>query len=481
MGRFNAVFFLWLFFSQPLMASDFDPDAPLGDKCQAVLCHPDDSAPDTYYVSQSTGSDANAGGRGDPFASIMAGVTRAVPGDTICVAAGLYQEDVEITTSGTADKPIMLDVLAGSEGNVVVDGESLKIHGASHITVRGFKVQNAHNGFRIRGPEDPYGPPAVNIRLVDNTTYNTFSSGVSIWGSKYQEDSGNFDSLNGVLVENTLIELANNGGWDEQITVAKGVRNAHVRYNEITNSALESHGGEGIDFKDGVRDSYIYGNYIHDVTRRAIYVDGGIAEGALTSNIHIFGNYMENIANSTIYVMTEGVGNVDGVYIYNNVINHADNSGIAVYDHPAGAEQRALCEAASLPPCGQINNIEIVNNTVIDANRELWWSNIHINHPLVNGVIRNNLSIGGDGRALRVNGGTTEMLLDNNLCDIDDRRCTIVADPLVTADFKPLPGSPLIDAGVAEGAPAFDFVGAIRPQGAAHDIGAYEYVPESVP
>jgi hypothetical protein len=69
------------------------------------------------------------------------------------------------------------------------------------------------------------------------------------------------------------------------------------------------------------------------------------------------------------------------------------------------------------------------------------------------------------------------MLLDNNLCDIEDSRCTIVADPLVTVDFKPLPGSPLIDAGVAEGAPATDYEGTFRPQGDAIDIGAYEYVP----
>jgi hypothetical protein len=371
----------------------------------------------------------------------------------------------------------MQDVLLGKEGDENIESESVKIHGASHITVPGFKVQNAHNGFRVRGPADPYAPPAENIRLVDNKTYNTFSSGVSIWGSKYQQDSGNFNSLNGVLVENTLIELANNGGWDEQITVAKGVRNAHVRYNEITNSAVESHGGEGIDFKDGVRDSYIYGNYIHDVTRRAIYVDGGVAEGALTSNIHIFGNYLENIENSSIYVMTEGVGNVDGVYIYNNIINGADNSGIAVYDHPAGAEQRALCAAAGLPPCAQIQNIEIVNNTVVDANRELWWANIHINHPDVTGVIRNNLSIGGDDRPIRVKGGTTGMLLDNNLCDIEDSRCAIFADPLVTADFKPMAGSPLIDAGVPDGAPVTDYAGTVRPQGVAVDIGAYEYVP----
>jgi hypothetical protein len=44
-------------------------------------------------------------------------------------------------------------------------------------------------------------------------------------------------------------------------------------------------------------------------------------------------------------------------------------------------------------------------------------------------------------------------------------------------DYKPLPGSPLIDAGVAEGAPATDYEGTVRPQGLAIDIGAYEYIP----
>ena len=43
-------------------------------------------------------------------------------------------------------------------------------------------------------------------------------------------------------------------------------------------------------------------------------------------------------------------------------------------------------------------------------------------------------------------------------------------------DFRLQRGSPAIDAGVADpNAPAVDYVGTVRPQGRAFDIGAYEY------
>jgi len=51
---------------------------------------------------------------------------------------------------------------------------------------------------------------------------------------------------------------------------------------------------------------------------------------------------------------------------------------------------------------------------------------------------------------------------------------SITDDPLLDAEYVPIAGSPAIDAGTAAGAPDHDFDGAPRPQGAAHDIGAYE-------
>jgi hypothetical protein len=459
---------------QLLFAADFDPDLAMDDACQVALCHPDEEALDVFFVDQSAGSDTNTGGIDDPFASIMAAVDLLEPGDSVCIAEGVYEESVVITTSGTAAEPIMFDVLPGSEGDVVIEGNAFEILGASHVTVRGLKVQNANNGFRVRGPADPYGPPAKNIRLINNRTYNTFSSAFSIWGSSFEEDPGNFNSIDGILVEYSHIELANNGGWDEQITVAQGVKNAHIRYNELTNAGEDINGGEGIDFKDGVQDSYIYNNYIHDIKRRAIYVDGGRAQNALTSNIHIFNNRIVDSPSSGIYVMSEGFGNVDGVYIYNNIVNGAKGPGIGVYEHPRGAEHKMWCAWLSLPPCAQIKNIQIINNTVINANSATWRAGIHIDHPDVTGVIRNNISINSYGRPIQVIGGTTEMQVDHNLCDIEDPDCAIVADPKLNWGLKPNPGSPAIDAGSAEGAPETDYSGVVRPQGAGFDIGAVE-------
>ena len=52
------------------------------------------------------------------------------------------------------------------------------------------------------------------------------------------------------------------------------------------------------------------------------------------------------------------------------------------------------------------------------------------------------------------------------------------SDPLLTdpegLDFHLTPGSPAIDAGAASDL-AFDFGGIFRPQGAAIDVGAYEF------
>jgi hypothetical protein len=63
-------------------------------------------------------------------------------------------------------------------------------------------------------------------------------------------------------------------------------------------------------------------------------------------------------------------------------------------------------------------------------------------------------------------------------CDVTDRSLRTAADlgltDLAGGDYRPAPGSRLLDAGWADGFPATDNAGRPRPQGAAPDIGAFE-------
>jgi hypothetical protein len=214
------------------------------------------------------------------------------------------------------------------------------------------------------------------------------------------------------------------------------------------------------------------------LNRRAIYVDGGETSGAMTSNIQIYNNLIIDDPSSAIMIATEGVGEVDGIYIYNNVVLGSDQNGISVYHHPEGS---ALAE---------VKNIHIINNTVIDGGRGgSGWGNIRVNHDTATGVvIRNNITRDGNGFDIKGNSGIGigedyRVEVSNNLCR--DSFCAVKGEPMFvnptfdedTANYRLKTGSPAIDAGITTDAPEFDADGVTRPLGAAIDLGAYEYMP----
>lgn len=427
----------------------------------------------SYYVAgaQSNASDSNPGTESQPWKTIAYAARVAKAGDTVYIKAGLYSGAVSVANSGEAGREIVFRAWPGDEHRAILDGGGITIKGKSYIQFRGLKIQNAPgSGISVQGPDDWRAAPARFITISGNHIYNTYSSAVAVWGVRWGLDPGDYEGVTDIVVEKNLIEKAVNGGYNECITVANGVLRADVRDNELRNGGDPANGGEGIDFKEGVRDSSIQDNFIHGLTRRAIYIDGGRQETALTSNIRIHGNVVLDDPGDAIFVMSEGAGDVDGVYLYNNLVVGADRNGMGIYQHPNGVG------------IGAVNDVQFVNNTVLYGGRAgTGWGGIGVNMPAATQiVIRNNVVANGNGFDIRANGDTR---IDHNLCResiCESRGDALFFNPTLdpdTWDYRLKAGSPAIDRGSSTGAPATDMDGISRPRGAAVDLGAYEYLP----
>ena len=93
--------------------------------CLAVFylcsCAPksDETASGTYFVSPD-GSDKNPGNKQKPFKTIEKAAKIIKPGETCFLRGGVYREQINITTSGTKDKPIRFE--AYNNETVIMDG-----------------------------------------------------------------------------------------------------------------------------------------------------------------------------------------------------------------------------------------------------------------------------------------------------------------------------------------------------------------------
>ena len=422
-----------------------------------------------YYVDRNhpNASDHNTGNdENKPWQSFVHAAAIVEAGDTVYVKKGTYTDgEVVLKHSGEHGKRIVFSAYPGHERKVVIKDAGFKSIGNSHIVLSGFKFMNTpSDGIRFQGPDDTSAPPAQNITIANNHTYNTWSSGISVWGVKWGKNPGDYDNIKDVIIENNLLELGTNGGKNEIITVANGASNIEVRHNEIRLGDPNKTGGdEGIDFKEGVRDSKIYGNLIHDLSDKAIYIDGGSdPRDPQITNIEIFDNIMWNLPSAGISITTEGMGDVDGIKVYNNVVYNVDGDGFLVYNHPGGAANG-----------GTVSNVQFINNTASrTGNRHKGHGGFRVNHRSATGILfRNNIAWNNNGYDIR---GESETSIDHNLCR--EAFCEVKANPqFINADqpMKLKPTSPAINSGTPLLAPSKDIME--KPRTNEIDLGAYEH------
>jgi hypothetical protein len=188
----------------------------------------------------------------------------------------------------------------------------------------------------------------------------------------------------------------------------------------------------------------VEGSTIHHNSGYGVHIYTGDlnvrANNNIVRNNNIFGNgYVEGGAG---IILSSGDGNT----AYNNLLWNNEYGIKVAYENPS--------------------NTMVYNNTIYANSGD----GIAISTDSTTTVIQNNVIYANGWSDIHNNG--VGSILDHNLVGTDPRFVNAAA-----GDFHLQSGSPAIDAGVMLSAVTTDIMDTPRPQGAAHDIGAFEWVP----
>lgn len=383
--------------------------------------------------------DDNAGPARE-YVSIQAAVNDARPGDTVLVHDGNYR-GFTVYASGKASSPITIRA-AGTAA--VIDrpngnGEGITLNDASHIAIEGFTIIGMPRA-GIASHKASATWPMRGVIIRRNTVRNSGSTNIYL---SQTADSTVEDNLASGSLGSHGIYLAN-GGSDN--VVLRGNRCFGNAKNGIHFNGDMSMGGDGLHRGLTIENNILYGN-----AANGLDMDG-----------------------------------VQDSLIRNNLI----------YGNGRHALRAFRIDAAAGP-----KNLGIVNNTLL-AGRDGGWA-VKTSQDLGGHAIFNNILLSDNDAAGSISVPGTGFTSDNNVLvgrlsfDGKDSIASLrvwqaagfdinssigaPASLFINAtmdNYRLKAGAPAIDAGLASlngiAAPATDILGNTRPQGSAHDLGAYE-------
>jgi hypothetical protein len=440
-----------------------------------------------------------------PWRSITRAGKLALAGDIVNIWTGTYTQPLVVANSGLPGKTIIFKTWTNKK-DVVINRYSVQINGKSYITIANLIVQNVR--VDANGVGDSIGiavaGPSTGVSIYGNTIKNTTGSAIAAWGTSFEGRTATYDykGIKNLVISNNTIQDAVVDGYNEAITIVNGVDNFTISGNTLSRSdAITNYsGGEAIDIKEGASNGYVYGNKISQYKGNMIYLDAGGLENSpgvynyaptnppKLKNINIYRN---TIANNTfcicnaVMLAAEGHGSMDGINIYNNLINNNGGSGVTIYAHPSMKPDSVIANV-------HIDNNSFYNNGYIAGQTGNYHSDIDVDTYNASNVtanfknitIRNNAqfkSVGDVRRGMWVAFPELGYVTVTNNSDTNPQdNATATVNPYVNpdaGDFRLYAGSPAVDAGApvgTVGVPSTDFIGAARPLGQGVDIGAYE-------
>lgn len=388
------------------------------------------------YVA--AGSSQGNGSAAKPFGTITSALaSRLRPGDKVLVRPGTYREQIFIKQDGAPSRHITLRSTkrGGAKLRPPAGIYSTVNIRANYITVEGFDV--------IGGAGHAIDAERVHHSVIrNNIAHDSGGSGISFYLSEFQIIEGNRVFRNAATnpFQTSGISVASNINLSGD-RATKGFRTIirrNISHHNITTTVPQPHtDGNGIII-DWLRNEGIG----HPAYRFPTLVEDNLVYRNGAKGIQIFMS--------------------DNVTVRNNTAWHNNRD----LKNP-GTERGEINVADSAANCRVINNIAVADATIHPDNAAF-----SLSHRSV--LARNNIAFGGNPSVVTWNGAAFRQSAGN-----------MTQNPQLQSTgqgrFRPVPGSPAINAGTGQRPPkALDLAGGRRVIGGI-DIGAYEFDPARSP
>lgn len=401
-------------------------------------------------------------------------------GDVICVNAGSVQTIQFSNIRGAAGNPV---IIKNCGGQVTMGGTSAQngflFFSSRYVHITGTGAAGVQYGFKITATAAgsqgvAYAGLSSDIEIDHLEIGNTGYSGMMIKtdpSSNCADRSAlrpNFTLTNVSIHDNYIHHTGGEGiylgdSFYSGTSIFCGLMAYchEVRGVRIYNNRFENTARESIQVGAGVSDVEIYNNSIYNYGQANLGEQNGGVQLGLGTSARFYNNFIKNGRGPALAI--QGIGNE---YIYNNVfVNPGTGGAITINTRPTPLVTDIVSQ-------GYLGGVYLINNTFVSAATGVAIE--YVNNAPGN-VMYNNLVVAS---------ATT---WDRTYFYTDWKKGNNVVVPVLANakfvnagadDYRLLSGSPAINAGrdVSAWGVTKDAANVNRPQGAANDAGANEYV-----
>lgn len=398
------------------------------------------------------------------------------PGQTICIRAGNYKHFYFKNVVGTATAPIKI---INCGGPVTVSSDSgpygIQFYDSKYVHLSGKGHTQYQHGIRVTKTPATTSGVVVTGFSSDFDIEGLEVSGTGFAGIMVKQDPTcepatwreNFAMYNIILRGNFVHDTGGEGiyvgnsYWNAgMIRTCDGVSRTVYPHNiyglKIYRNVTLRTGAEGIQYASAPNAQVGFNTVQYaGISPFDTFQNNGIqASGGVSGRL--YNNVIEHAAGGGIVL----IGHSGANFVYNNLITDAGESGI-------------FCDNREGTPAN--SPVILANNTLVN----LGGDGFRLYNELDLTTVANNIVIQpGTGLLIR-RSPAARVSAHNNYYTSLLRNA--LSGRVISADFKPLPGSVVIDKGldVAPWGILIDLASKPRLQGKKTDIGAYELTPAS--